>query len=550
VYYLSTAGNDEAQAVAVAADGSVYVTGAVNHSPSTMSSQLWVARLDDPNERGDTPMEILSATWEHVYPMTGGHHRGLDVAMDHLDRPVFTGHFGFEAMQDYPINCLDFDPDPVAQDIHCSNGGLDIFVMRLSPYGAYDWTYTLGGDDADDAGTKIAIEQTNSGMLVHAGYFGKRSGPPTPPYVVDFDPGSGTATAAANGEADAFVNRFSQGVEDEFPLTRLCIALPLVSGEDYANMMAALSGAIELTDDAFPSIYPTFPSGRVALSLVMYDAKGYEQVAAPVLPWTLITDETRQLVADRVYYMLRPESGSPGLSYGAVSMGTLAAGRMLHESQYTGFGSILVYATITGTAGNILPWSSSCAAGSDEDQLNLARDYVLGLDPMTTKIFKWPDTYPILDECNDLPTFPEGVADRLCVFQVAVAGVASVGRDYWLARMAESKVDVQTAVPDEDHIAFAGLHVDSPGSPLFQINPGPFGWPQVQQRILMRLTVCPGDYDRDGDVDGADADAFFIGFNSIPPELYANWNFDDNSWTSAPDEDKFNAEHANGCASP
>jgi hypothetical protein len=91
------------------------------------------------------------------------------------------------------FDTVDFDPGTGVNNI-VSNGGLDIYILKLDPAGNLVWVKTIGGPD-DDHGKAISID--GSGNVLVCGWFKN---------TADFNPGTGTSNLTATGSTfDAFV---------------------------------------------------------------------------------------------------------------------------------------------------------------------------------------------------------------------------------------------------------------------------------------------------------------------------------------------------------
>ncbi len=99
-----------------------------------------------------------------------------------------TGSFGSGGV-------TDFDPGPGVFNL-ASAGAADVFVLKLTNSGAFDWASRLGGTGSDGpTGSRgIALDAANNILLT--GFF---SG------VADFDPGPGTFNLTSASSTDAYV---------------------------------------------------------------------------------------------------------------------------------------------------------------------------------------------------------------------------------------------------------------------------------------------------------------------------------------------------------
>lgn len=92
----------------------------------------------------------------------------------------------------YFSETADLDPGTAVNNF-TSNGGRDIFVLKLNQNGAFQWAKQIGGDNADES-YDLLINQT--GNVVLTGYY---TG------TVDFDPGAGMASQTSQGGGDCFL---------------------------------------------------------------------------------------------------------------------------------------------------------------------------------------------------------------------------------------------------------------------------------------------------------------------------------------------------------
>lgn len=92
---------------------------------------------------------------------------------------------------------VDFDPDG-QHAVRTSNGGDDLFVLKLSSDGLFQWLKVVGGPETDRA---ISVAPAPSGDFYVGGAFG---------HTVDFDPeGSGDVHDSGAADRHAFVSRYS-----------------------------------------------------------------------------------------------------------------------------------------------------------------------------------------------------------------------------------------------------------------------------------------------------------------------------------------------------
>jgi len=93
-------------------------------------------------------------------------------------------------------NAIDLDPGP-AQALFTTRGGRDIFMVKLSPDGDYQWGKTIGGPGSDYA-SSIAV---NNDKVYLTGGFTQ---------TADFDPGATELSRQATGTVDTYIVAYSQ----------------------------------------------------------------------------------------------------------------------------------------------------------------------------------------------------------------------------------------------------------------------------------------------------------------------------------------------------
>jgi hypothetical protein len=89
-------------------------------------------------------------------------------------------------------NSVDFDPG-IGENIAISNGGADIFLLKLDENGDFLWVYT-NGSVQDEVARDVVINDANDVYIT--GYFRN---------TIQFDPIGGTANLISQGGADVFV---------------------------------------------------------------------------------------------------------------------------------------------------------------------------------------------------------------------------------------------------------------------------------------------------------------------------------------------------------
>ena len=111
---------------------------------------------------------------------------GHGVAIDESGNIVVTGCFE---------GTVDFDPGAGVTSFS-SEGGEDIFVLKLDPDGNFLWGFSIGGS-ANDGGHDIDVS-SNGFVYITGGYTG----------TADFDPGAGSTTFTSAGELDMYLAKY------------------------------------------------------------------------------------------------------------------------------------------------------------------------------------------------------------------------------------------------------------------------------------------------------------------------------------------------------
>ncbi len=187
---LGGTGSDQANAVAVAGDGSVSVTG---YFSGTADLDPGAGTASATSTGGyDVFVAWLSAAGGFVWAKTWGgtlNDLGSDVALGPAGSVWSTGSFQ---------ETVDFDPNAGTANL-TSAGREDVFVSQLTGNGDLVWAKHVGGSFSD---TGSALTIGADGSLVLTGYFTSSA---------DFDPGGGTATLTSAGGYDAFVTKWDPG---------------------------------------------------------------------------------------------------------------------------------------------------------------------------------------------------------------------------------------------------------------------------------------------------------------------------------------------------
>ena len=93
-----------------------------------------------------------SCSWSKIFSASNAG-QGRGIAVDNNNNILITGYF---------VGPVDFGGGPL------SSSGLNIFVAKYSPSGAYIWAESFGGVSSDVGN---AIDVDNSGNVLTTGYF-------------------------------------------------------------------------------------------------------------------------------------------------------------------------------------------------------------------------------------------------------------------------------------------------------------------------------------------------------------------------------------------
>jgi len=184
-------GYDLGQSITFDNNGYLYVTGFLSDTVSVNT----VLGIDTIISNGDRDFFILKMDTQgdiHWIKSMGssGEDYGYGIETDNNGNVLITGSFNF---------AVDFDPD-TSQAINTSNGGRDVFLLKLDSNGVFLWVKTFGGS-INDYGYGISLDNYNN--IILTGTFKN---------LVDFDPSANFDYHYSNGGVDVFVNKFnSQG---------------------------------------------------------------------------------------------------------------------------------------------------------------------------------------------------------------------------------------------------------------------------------------------------------------------------------------------------
>lgn len=182
-YNRGSASPDGANAVAIAPDDSILVTGSFHGS-----IDFDPGAGTDTHNAGSRNVFITKLLSDGTYGWTRSFGDNQDdighgITVDSVGNVLVVGQFG---------SGFDFDPGPL-EDLRSSNGDIDVFVSLFNLDGAYGGAYTVGAGNQDRA---RAIAVDNVGNAVVMGTFRQ---------TVDFDMSAGSSTKTSLGAEDIFL---------------------------------------------------------------------------------------------------------------------------------------------------------------------------------------------------------------------------------------------------------------------------------------------------------------------------------------------------------
>lgn len=198
---LGGGGDKSGANIAVDAAGHVYTTGpflgTVDFDPGPGVFNLFSAD-------GDTYLSKLDSNGNFVSAISvggAGWQNGRGLALDPNGNIYLSGMFS---------GSPDFDPGPGIFQL-ASAGSTDVFIVKLSSTGQFDWAARVGGpgEDGNGVGGGSQIVLDALGSVLTSGYFRN---------TADFDPGPGAFTLTSHGDADLFVVKLTQQTPNTPPI--------------------------------------------------------------------------------------------------------------------------------------------------------------------------------------------------------------------------------------------------------------------------------------------------------------------------------------------
>lgn len=178
--------NESGRSVKIDTYGNVYITGhfkgVVDFDPGEGMYNLTSAGNDD------IFISKLNPSGNFVWAKSIGS-IGLDqahcISLDRFDNVYVTGLF---------FGSVDFNPNMGTFNL-TSNGGYDIFILKLDAAGNFIWAKSMGGEKYEVA-ESITVDKI--GNVYSSGSFQGKA---------DFDPGLGTFNLTSNGDYDIFISK-------------------------------------------------------------------------------------------------------------------------------------------------------------------------------------------------------------------------------------------------------------------------------------------------------------------------------------------------------
>ncbi len=187
IYQATSIGGDSydyANAIQVAPNGDIIIAGAfmdtVDFDPGVNQEIRTSIGIED------IFVLCLDSTFQFKWVRQfggSGNDRALDIDIDNLGNIYVTGYFQSDLIY----------PPGTTQTILSSAGGIDVFIIKISPLGAFQYAKSIGGTGGEKGN---ALNLDNSGHLYVSGSFS---------LTADFDPSSNVYPLTSNGNSDAFL---------------------------------------------------------------------------------------------------------------------------------------------------------------------------------------------------------------------------------------------------------------------------------------------------------------------------------------------------------
>ena len=225
-------GNDEAFVITTDMIGNIYTVGyfetAVDFDPGTGTVNLIS------NGESDIFIQKLDTSGDFIWAKSigaEGAEFALSVTIDVEGNVITAGQF---------YHTVDFDPGPDIFNLS-SNGGRDIYILKMDANGDFSWAMSMGSTWNDAA---YSITTDTLGNIYTTGYFEGAL-----EELIDFDPGTGTFNLISNQTRDVFIQKLSQTASTVVEAVNgLVIPTAITPNNDQINDVWNL----ENIDDLYP----------------------------------------------------------------------------------------------------------------------------------------------------------------------------------------------------------------------------------------------------------------------------------------------------------
>ena len=181
---IGAAGNDAALAIDIDLNGNLLITGHFAHTVD-FDPGVGVSNL---TYNGTVDIFILKLDANGAFIWA----KAIGANLHEVANTISTDQSGSVYLSGFYLNTVDFDPGVGTSNL-TSNGGEDIFILKLDVNGNYVWAKSIGGT-GNDEGNSIVADQ--SGNILVTGYFSN---------TADFDVGAGIFNMTSAGGRDIFV---------------------------------------------------------------------------------------------------------------------------------------------------------------------------------------------------------------------------------------------------------------------------------------------------------------------------------------------------------
>jgi len=177
---------EELTAMAIDSDDNIYLTGIFSWKTNLSTSNDTSANFESKGS-GDIFIVKLNSTgdteWFKVFPGLGDDFVS-SIVLDDVDNPIIAGSFA---------KTIDFNSDPLEENLVTSKGADDAFILKLSRSGNRLWIKTFGNESGEQV-TALAIDTANN--VIAGGEFRG---------TVDFADNTAGSTLTSAGYDDSFI---------------------------------------------------------------------------------------------------------------------------------------------------------------------------------------------------------------------------------------------------------------------------------------------------------------------------------------------------------